>query len=626
MANVNAKPRYEAQLKKTSFDVSQTFNFTSSCGHILPVWYDIANPGERFDLSCNLFTRTQPLVNAPMVDIDEYVDYFFVPFTLIHGHFDSWIYGIKDFHSTLMDYQFSDTDFTSSKLPLVASNNIRWDLLVNTTAKTTSVTAMQYSFTSNGEPQFEEYIRNAARLCDMLNVSSYDFFTFKRASSTLDYNVPVYPFAAYQAICDRYYRLSDWVTAHVESYNFDDLLKSSSYILSDNDTASPYITDKVRFADLMRLHYRPLHLDYFTNTQPSPLQNATNLLSQTEQSASLLAVNDYINGISFEYGTSANSDASIYPSPTYSKTYLGSSVGSVQPWPVEHNIASRFAPTINQIRVSSAVEKLLAVTQRAGKHYDDQTLAHFGVKVDKDKYHDVLCIGSHKQQIHIGEVTATATTGQGETGVLGAIGGKGYGSGDSRKITFTAPCHGIVMACYSCVPRIKRCVKYDKLGLKFSRTDFYQPEFDNLGMQPLFGYECLAADTPYTAANVSSIAGWQYRYMEDKVKYDRTTPAFLSDGQFKAWTITYDGLTDGTNYAKTLFCSPHMLDQIMVKSYDSNNISFTYTESEYSALTPQEAVKDLWSSLYASDPLIHNLKINAYKYSPMSAYGLPRLD
>ena len=68
MANVNTKPSYQAHLSKTGFDVSQTFNFSSSCGHILPVWYDIANPGEHYSLSTNLFTRTQPLASAPMDD------------------------------------------------------------------------------------------------------------------------------------------------------------------------------------------------------------------------------------------------------------------------------------------------------------------------------------------------------------------------------------------------------------------------------------------------------------------------------------------------------------------------------------------------------------------------------
>ena len=105
MANVNAKPHYEAHLNKSSFDVSQTLNFTSSCGHILPVWYDIVNPHEKINLSCDLFTRTQPLVNAPMTDIDEYVDFFFVPFSLLFGHFDSWIYGIDDYHSVVLNNQ-----------------------------------------------------------------------------------------------------------------------------------------------------------------------------------------------------------------------------------------------------------------------------------------------------------------------------------------------------------------------------------------------------------------------------------------------------------------------------------------------------------------------------------------
>ncbi len=639
MANVNTKPSYQAHLSKTGFDVSQTFNFSSSCGHILPVWYDIANPGEHYSLSTNLFTRTQPLASAPMVDIDEYIDWFFVPFSLIYGNFDSWIYGIDDQHSSLMVDQLNNGG--SIALPCIDATGGNY-------SGTPSGLDINNRFPSNtGEPKFEDWNRMAARLCDHLE--QVPFVALHHGSN---FSFPFYNFAAYQCICDRYYRNTQYVNSNVKAYNFDDLLGVPKSYLGWSNVApgSPQVSTEVdiqRTLDLFRLHYRPYALDYFTNVQPSPLQNAINMLSTTTISKGaesvpdssmdmLLKVNnwlDYKNGtndVIFGTDTAFKSNHSLQPNEE--------NIGNVDLW---------FTNNLANLRSSFAIEKLLSITQRAGKHYDDQTLAHFGIKTDKDKYHDVLCIGQHKQQIHIGEVIATATTAGDESSTLGEIAGKGYGSGDSKKISFDVPCHGIIMACYSCVPRLKRQIEVNKLNMRVHREDFYQPELDNLGMQPLFAYEmngipfhsesenAMGKPAPYSQPN-NKVCAWQYRYMESKVKYDRTSKAFLPDYSFQSWTITTDFQTPVlgagvvstgkmfTDYVSSLFCSPNALDQIMLVGYDS---SFIRSSSDHTKpIAASEGVDYIYKQVYARDPLFHNLRVNAYKTSSMSAYGLPRLD
>lgn len=650
MANVNAKPSYKANLSKTGFDVSQTFNFSSSCGHILPVWYDIANPGEHYTLSTNLFTRTQPLACAPMVDIDEYVDWFFVPFSLIYGNFDSWIYGIDDQHSSLMVDKLQNG--ASISLPCIdacggiyASNQSPAGLSINSR-----------TVTSTGEPVFEDWNRMAARLCDHLE--QVPFVALHKGST---FSFPFYNFAAYQCICDRYYRNTQYVSANVKSYNFDDLLgvpksylgwinSGSSVPPSQNSTS----IDSKRVCDLFRLHYRHYGLDYFTNVQPSPLQNSTNMLfagtnikGSTDPISShydmLLKVNNWLDE------RNGSNVVSQIESDTEGHTKWSHS-NSLAPNIVNVNVGNTtvdFASNLANLRSSFAIEKLLSITQRAGKHYDDQTLAHFGIKTEKDKYHDVLCIGQHKQQIHIGEVIATATTAGEESSTLGEIAGKGYGSGDSKKISFDVPCHGIIMACYSCVPRLKRQIEVNKLNMRVHREDFYQPELDNLGMQPLFAYELngqpfspqsendMGFVAPYSSPG-NMVCAWQYRYMESKVKYDRTSKAFLPEYPFQSWTITTDFknpirvpgvISSGsmfTDYVSSLFCSPNALDQVMLIGYDSS-----WIKSESDSTKPMSettTVPYIYKQVYARDPLFHSLRVNAYKTSSMSAYGVPRLD
>lgn len=646
MANVNSKPTYQAHLSKTGFDVSQTFNFSSSCGHILPVWYDIANPGEHYSLSTNLFTRTQPLASAPMVDIDEYVDWFFVPFSLIYGNFDSWIYGINDQHSSLMVDQLKNGG--SISLPCIDATGGDYSghpsgLDINNRFPSTT-----------GEPIFEDWNRMAARLCDHLE--QVPFVALHQGST---FSFPFYNFAAYQCICDRYYRNTLYVNSNVKAYNFDDLLGVPKSYLGWSNVApgNPQVSTEVdiqRTLDLFRLHYRPYALDYFTNVQPSPLQNATNMLStaSTPKGANepgkldmsmLLQVNNWLDNKN-------NSNEVVNIVTKTNEDYWGhyrslNDDGTKDK--IVTNLSLDFSSTLANLRSSFAIEKLLSITQRAGKHYDDQTLAHFGIKTDKDKYHDVLCIGQHKQQIHIGEVIATATTAGDESSTLGEIAGKGYGSGDSKKISFDVPCHGIIMACYSCVPRLKRQIEVNKLNMRVHREDFYQPELDNLGMQPLFAYELngqpfhtqsdndMGNNAPYASPG-NKVCAWQYRYMESKVKYDRTSKAFLPEYPFQSWTITTDFLNPisvpgvvstgkmFTDYVSSLFCSPNALDQIMLVGYDS---SFIRSESNSQhPISASDGVTYIYKQVYARDPLFHSLRVNAYKTSSMSAYGLPRLD
>ena len=102
MANIFQKPAHRAQLPKNGFDMSQRHPFTSSVGHLLPVYYDYLAPGEKIRISANLFTRTQPMKSTAMARITEHIEYFFVPFEQLFSLFGSVYYGIDDYNSSAL--------------------------------------------------------------------------------------------------------------------------------------------------------------------------------------------------------------------------------------------------------------------------------------------------------------------------------------------------------------------------------------------------------------------------------------------------------------------------------------------------------------------------------------------
>lgn len=152
--------------------------------------------------------------------------------------------------------------------------------------------------------------------------------------------------------------------------------------------------------------------------------------------------------------------------------------------------------------------------------------AHRGVTVD---YGNVpiapVRLGSSSSPINISEVVSTAQT---ETAELGEIGGKGVSDGKlDYEYSFTE--FGVVMILQSVTTFPEYPVFLNPHNSKFSVTDYYQPESDRLGMQPLS-----FVNTPWSMNSFSKtgnivsdsvfkslpddtfVLGWQPRYAEYK--------------------------------------------------------------------------------------------------------------
>ena len=64
MPKIDQMPDYQAQLGRTGHSLSHDLSFTSTCGHLLPVFHDFLNAGETVTLGFDFNLRTQPLEAA----------------------------------------------------------------------------------------------------------------------------------------------------------------------------------------------------------------------------------------------------------------------------------------------------------------------------------------------------------------------------------------------------------------------------------------------------------------------------------------------------------------------------------------------------------------------------------
>ena len=211
MASIFSLDKQVAQLPKHGFPMSQVIDFTSSCGHILPIYFDQINPGEKVRYGVDLFTRTQPLAAPANVDIDEYVDIFFVPLKKISAAADNILFQISDLPSTSLPAISTDI-----VLPLLDLDKLKVDISgggSNTYLGTWSAGVTEYG---SYAPFFESYVSGAMRLFDMLQVSPLALY-----DGATCYRPMINPaaFAVYQAIYYDYFRLSNWQGNQIHAYN-----------------------------------------------------------------------------------------------------------------------------------------------------------------------------------------------------------------------------------------------------------------------------------------------------------------------------------------------------------------------------------------------------------------------
>lgn len=599
MNKINQNPDYRNNHGYQGFELHHEVDFSSSCGHAIPCLYDILNPGDKIDLDFLLKTRTQPLDGHAEMSLEECIDVFFVPMEQIYKPFGSQYYGVNDLNS---DFFNGVGGGITSNFPYFTLEQLK-SCLDNLYYKS-DIAGTASPFNS---PSSENLRANAVRLLDALGFpmkaiygpqagSGYDVTTISMSS------FPIL-LAAYQKICYDVYRIGDRINNEPMAYNMDSLYNNV------NTAESPTFVQN-RLKMLLKLHHVPYAKDFFTNCFISPIagQGDPSMLNTD----ALKQVNQWLSGLkSVKTGQPASSYEGAISSTNNSPTSVRlpkTGSGTM----TENQIQGMINPA--NIRALYASEKLQEIVRRAGKHYDMQTLAHFGVNVPSGIAGEVFYIGSHRQELNIGDVVSTADTALDTEGdviqlaPLGKIAGRGWSIDKSKDIKFTAPCHGVLMAIYYARPSAKYwSFGFDKLNTLVNPADFYRPEFDGLGMQPLFRYQ---SDYRGEVGPRSTIIGWQYRFMELKAKPSKVMGILSSSLSY--WAFHKNApLTGGWS---EFYVKPTDMNGLFAKEF-SYNLGTATEPNQYT----------IYQKTFDSDPLLHFLKIGYNKSAKMSTYGLPNL-
>ncbi len=479
--SVLQKPLSQSNVSRNAFDVGYSNKFTSSLGMLLPCFVRECNPDEHYRINARMFTRTMPMNSAAFIQCTQHIEFFFVPYRLLWRDFPQFITGTK-YPTSLQDAP-------------VSSDSPRFDLAKIYNTFRSKLTASNPTPAAGLGTDILGYpkIQNALRLLDLLGYGcyytpeSYDF-----APAVMN------PFRllAYQKICADFYRVANWENNRVKSWNIDGL---------SLDLTSTYNTTVLQnFLDnYLCLHYRPWKKDLFTiaNTQ--------------FQGADFLSNN-------FNPPAFPRSEGDEFPGMFPNTTIIDGKQGMV----AGLNGTEGTSLTIANLRSAFALDKLYRLMSQASDgDYKSQIKARYGF----DAYAPQMrCqfVGSASSVLQVNPITSTADTlSSAETGFSGTPVGRIYGNGVSQgsdTFEFDTKEHGILMGICSFVPD----VDYSSYGAnifnkKLSSSEYFQPEFDNLGKQPLDASTLYLAKVPGSSGIHSpAVLGWIPRYSEYKTHID----------------------------------------------------------------------------------------------------------
>ena len=563
--NVLQQPKHAAKTNRNWFDMSHHVIFSDSIGLLSPVACFETIPNEHYKISIDSFCRSQAVNTSSFMRVKEQYDVFSVPIRLLWSYADQFFSQISNYTSVV----FSNNQQGKSpvRTPLIDYRAFQADGQIVTAAKESDEFELPKQFGFD-------------RIFHQLEYGIWQSGDDIANTQFINDNFSRNPFraAAYQKIYHDYFQNTDYEDIPVECYNLD---------YSPGGVIAP---QNQYLRELFRLRYRDRRKDFFTVVKPSfnlspsmPYLSSvedniyyggnTDALPQAPNSVKNLIDDQLLFNMGGYRGTSTDSRLAVGKDFT-----AGSSVDY-------SNADDTMVITAQNIRAILAFDRLNQNIGLGGRDYRSQIESRFGVKLPQLRSDKCIYLGSFDGSVVVSEVLAT----NGDD--LGQIGGKGTGSVNGRQIEFDSLEHSIIMVIHSFLPYTDYyATMLDRHNTKSEFLDYFQPELDNLGAQPQYGYEL---DTREAIARQREIVGFVPRFIEDKTKVNKVFGADFANAVWTALSNPYSPVRKG--YAAL---------KVNPKDFNSQfGIAFDGTSK--------------------TDQFICRAMINCTKLSPMSVYGLP---
>lgn len=455
-----------AEIPRASFNLEHTHKTTFSAGKLVPMYCEEVLPGDSFNLKMTAFVRMATPIYPIMDNLYLESFFFFVPTRIIWDNFRRF-----------MGEQPSPGDSTAFTVPQIVSP-------------------------SGGFAKF----------------SIYDYFGLPCAGQILPGNtisINALPLRAYRAIYNEWFRDQNLITLTAPSKG-DGPDLSTAYDLQLRAKAHDYFTSALPFAQKGNTppllisgtaKVNALTTEHTTTGTNAPLKFRDTGTNNLPGASTTMGVDTGGNaGRSAAAFTSAQT---MYPTNLYA------------------DLASATFNTINALRQSFAIQRLLERDARGGTRYTETIRAHFKVISPDARLQRPEYLGGGKTAIQVMPVLQQSATGvTGGTTPIGTLGGVAVAAHNIHGFAQAFTEHGYVIG----ICNVRADVNYQqgirRLWSRSTRYDFYWPAFAHLGEQVISNRE-LYADGNTADADPF---GFQERWAEYRYHPSTITGAYNSTG------------------------------------------------------------------------------------------------
>lgn len=252
--------------------------------------------------------------------------------------------------------------------------------------------------------------------------------------------------------------------------------------------------------------------DYFTSCLPFAQKGAAVLLplgSQAPVNIGLNTASAPVAGFTDEdFGTGYDAGGLPRLGRIIGATYTGLPNNTAVK--LYADLSAATAATVNQLRQSFQIQKLLERDARGGTRYSELLQAHFGVNPQDFRLQRPEYLGGGSTPITINPIAQTQATGaSGTTTPLGQLAAMGTVVARNG-FNYSALEHGHIIGLVSVRADLNYQQGIRKLWTRSTRYDYYMPEFAMLGEQAVLNKEIYARGT----AADNDVFGYQERWAE----------------------------------------------------------------------------------------------------------------
>lgn len=613
MASYTGMSNLQNHPHRSGFDIGRKNAFTAKVGELLPVYWDISMPGDKYKFNVEYFTRTQPVATSAYTRLREYFDFYAVPLRLLWKSAPSVLTQMQDVN------QIQALSFTQ---------NLSLGTYLPSLPLSVLFTSLSSLNGGSNNPGFSGSLKNLFGFSrgdlgyKLLNYLGYGNIvrsvpsssnrwwstSLKNTSDSSDYTqqyiqnnyVNLFPLLAYQKVYQDFFRWSQWENSNPSSYNVDYYSGvAPSLVSSLPESSSSYWKSDTMFD----LRYCNWNKDMLMGVLPN---------SQFGDVAVL------------DIGQSGSADVLLGSGSTHSKVGLVSTVTSATaPIPLfavdastSHvlpggssfhvdlgTLKSQF--TVLALRQAEALQRWKEISQSGDSDYREQIRKHFGVNLPQSLSNMCTYIGGISRNLDISEVVNNNLAAEGDTAV---IAGKGVGAGNGS-FTYTTDEHCVVMCIYHAVPLLDYSITgQDGQLLVTDAESLPIPEFDNVGMEVLPMTQIFNSSLA-TAFNLFN-AGYNPRYFNWKTKLDVINGAFTTT--LKSWVSPVtESLLSG--WARFGGSTPDATTNV--------SLNYKFFKVNPSVLNPIFGVAA--DSTWDTDQLLVNSYIGCYVARNLSRDGVP---